>query len=196
VSQRLQQQETILRIGYARTSTIDQPASLAAQIRDLEAAGCERVYSEQISAGTINRPQLTTAMDFARDGDTLLVTRPDRLARNVGDLLSIVDRLQRKSVALLVLSMGGTELNTSAATGRLMLTLLGAVAEFERALMLERQREGIAAAQRAGKYKGRAPTALAKSADVGNLRAQGIGPVEIAKRLQISRASVQRILRA
>ncbi len=184
-----------MQIGYARTSTIEQEAGLAAQERDLKAAGCDRVFSEKVSATAAKRPRLEEALDFAREGDILCVTKPDRLARSVADLLTIEARLAGKKVALRVLSMGGSELNTQGPTGRLMLTMLGAVAEFERALMLERQREGIAKAKGEGRYRGRAATAQAQAAQVKLLHADGLGPVEITKRLKVSRSSVFRILK-
>jgi DNA invertase Pin-like site-specific DNA recombinase len=134
-------------VGYGRTSTVEQEAGLEAQTRDLTAAGCEKIFSEQVSS-VAERAELERALDFVRQGDTLVVTRLDRLARSVRDLLEIVDRIAAKGAALKVLAMG---LDTGGATGRLMLQVLGAVAEFERALMLERQREGIRKAQAAGK---------------------------------------------
>jgi DNA invertase Pin-like site-specific DNA recombinase len=182
-------------IGYARTSTIDQEAGLDAQIRDLRAAGCERAFAEQVSSVAAERPQLAAALDFCREGDTLVVSKPDRLARSVADLLALVARLEGKGVALLVLSMGGQAVDTRTPTGRLMLTMLAAVAEFERGLMLERQREGITAAKAEGRYKGRAPTARAKAAEVLELHGQGVSVAEIARRLEIGTASAFRILR-
>jgi DNA invertase Pin-like site-specific DNA recombinase len=112
------------------------------------------------------------------------VTKIDRLARSVGDLLGIVARLESKKVSLRVLSMSGTQpLDTSTAMGRLMLAVIGAVGQAERETMLERQREGIAKAQREGKYKGRAPTARRKAAEIARLSADGVRPSEIAARL-------------
>ena len=180
-------------IGYARTSTTEQAAGLEAQDRDLRAVGCERVFSEQVSS-VAQRSGLEDALAFVRDGDTLVVSKLDRLARSVPDLLEIVGTLERKGVSLRVLSMGGGELDTKTPTGRLMLTMLGAVAEFERSLMLERQREGIAKAKAAGAYKGRAPTARRQADDIRRLKAEGVKPAEIATRLNISRASVYRLL--
>lgn len=180
-------------IGYGRTSSVEQIAGLEGQERDLRAAGCEKVFAERVSS-VAKRPQLEAALDFAREGDTLTVTKPDRLARSVADLLSIVGRLESKGVALHVLSMGGQEVDTRTPTGKLMLTMLGAVAEFERGLMLERQREGIAKAKAEGKYRGRVPTAQRQAADVLKLKAEGVRPTEIAKRLGIGRASVYRVL--
>ncbi len=180
-------------VGYARTSTAEQEAGLEAQHRDLAAAGCEKVFAERVSS-VAKRDQLAAALDFTRDGDTLVVTKPDRLARSVADLLAIVAKLDGKGVALRILSMGGTALDTRNPTSKLMLTMLGAVAEFERALMLERQREGIAKAKDEGKYRGRVPTAQRQAAEVRKLKAEGVKPTAIAARLGIGRASVYRIL--
>lgn len=180
-------------VGYARTSTVEQEAGLAAQERDLRAAGCEKVFAERVSS-VAKRERLEAALDFVREGDALVVAKPDRLARSTADLLAIVERLQSKSVSLIVLSMGGQTVDTRTATGKLMLTMLGAIAAFERDLMLERQREGIAKAKAEGKYKGRAPTARRQAEEARKLRAEGVKPLEIAKRLGISRASVYRVL--
>ncbi|RVD44064.1 recombinase family protein [Mesorhizobium sp. M4B.F.Ca.ET.215.01.1.1] len=180
-------------IGYARTSTVDQDAGLEAQHRDLKAAGCTKVFSEQLSSVATVRPQLEAAMDYVREGDTLVVTKPDRLARSTSDLLGITERLKAKGVTLRILSM---QMDTSTPTGKLMLTMLGGIAEFERDLMLERQREGIAKAKVDGKYKGRAPTARRKAADVLRLKAEGKTADAIVQELSVSRSSVFRILRS
>jgi DNA invertase Pin-like site-specific DNA recombinase len=181
-------------VGYARTSTVEQEAGLAAQERDLRAAGCERVFAERVSS-VAKRCQLEAALDFVREGDTLAVTKLDRLARSVADLLAIEARLRSKGVALRILSMGGGEsLDTKSPTSRLMLQVLGAVAEFERNMMLERQREGIAKAKAEGKYQGRQPTAQRRAEAVRQMKAEGVRPAEIARRLGIGRASVYRIL--
>jgi DNA invertase Pin-like site-specific DNA recombinase len=180
-------------VGYARTSTVEQEAGLEGQKRDLLAAGCQKLFSEQASSVAL-RPELVRALDYVREGDTLVVTKPDRLARSTADLLAIVQSLEAKGVALLVLSMGGQAVDTRTSTGKLLLTMLGAIAEFERNLMLERQREGIAKAKAEGRYQGRAPTARAKAEEVRKLHADGVGATEIAKRLQIGRASVYRAL--
>lgn len=182
-------------VGLARTSTYDQTAGLEAQIRDLKAAGCQRIFSEQVSA-TGSREQLQAMLEFVRDGDVVVVTKADRMARSTADLLAIIGRLEAKGVGLRVLAMGGAELDTRAPTGRLLLTMLGAIAEFERALMLERQREGIAKAKADGRYKGRAPTALRQAEVVRALHAEGLKPGEIVKRVGISRSSVFSILAA
>ncbi len=181
-------------VGMARTSTADQQAGLDAQIRDLRAAGCERVFAEQVSA-LGERPQLRAMMDFVREGDQVVVTKPCRLARSTGDLLRIIEQLRTKGVGLRILSLSGAEFDTSAPTGRLLVTVLGAISEFEISLMKERQREGVQAAKAAGRYKGRAPTARRHAEAVRKLRAEGVRPVEIARRLSISRASVYALLR-
>ena len=179
--------------GYARTSTVEQVAGLEAQVRDLTDAGAEKVFQEQISAVDEKRPALAAALDFSREGDVFVVTKIDRLARSVADLLVIVEKLTAKGVALKILSMG---VDTSTSVGKLMLNVLGAVAEFERAIMLERQREGIAKARAAGKFKGRTPTARAKAADVIRLAGEGRKREEIAHELGIGVASVYRLLAA
>jgi len=178
-------------VGYARTSTIDQKAGLAAQLRDLKAAGCAKVFREELSSVAASRPQLEAALEWVRQGDTLIVTKLDRLARSVADLVSITETLKRKGVGLRILAMN---LDTSTPTGKLMVNLLGSIAEFERELMLERQREGIARAKAEGKYQGRQPTARSKAKDVLRLRAEGKSANDIKAALGISRASIFRIL--
>jgi DNA invertase Pin-like site-specific DNA recombinase len=184
--------EIDLKVGYARTSTFDQQAGLDAQIRDLTATGCEKLFSEQVSA-VGKRPQLEAALDFIREGDTLVVTKLDRLARSTQHLLEIADRVKTKRADLSIVNLGA---DTSTATGKLIFTIIGAVGAFERELMLERQREGIAKAKAEGKYRGRKPTARAKADEVMALKAAGIRPTDIARRLGIGRASVYRCLGA
>lgn len=179
-------------IGYCRTSTVEQQAGFEAQKRDLEKAGCEKLFSEQVSS-VAERAQLAAAIDFAREGDTLIVTKLDRLARSVANLVEIVQRLQSKKVTLRILNMG---IDTGTPTGKLMLNLLGSIAQFEREIMLERQREGIAKAAAAGKYKGRAPSVRKHADMIHELRESGLGPVAIAELLGVGRASVQRVLAA
>lgn len=179
-------------LGYARTSTLDQTAGLEAQERELLDAGCEKLFVEQVSSVDIKeRQKLTDAIEYLREGDTLVVTKLDRLARSVAHLLELLDEIKSKGAALRILSMG---VDTGTATGKLLLTMLAGVAEFEREIMLERQREGIAKAKAAGKYKGRKPTARAKAAQVEALHNDGVGPTEIARKLEMGRASVYRIL--
>lgn len=177
-------------VGYARTSTTDQKAGLEAQLRDLEQAGCTKVFREEVSSVATNRPQLAALLEWVREGDTLVVTKLDRLARSVADLVSITAALKAKGAGLRILAMS---LDTATPTGKLMLNLLGSIAEFERELMLERQREGIAKAKAEGKYTGRQPTARAKADEVMRLRAAGKSAGDIVTALGISRASVFRI---
>jgi DNA invertase Pin-like site-specific DNA recombinase len=180
-------------IGYARTSTEDQEAGLEAQIRDLKAAGVEEenIYFEKLSSVDADRPKLKEAIKFMRKGDTLVVAKLDRLARSVSNYAEIEKELAKKGVALRVLNLG---VDTSTPTGRLIHNTLIGIAQFEREMMLERQREGVAKAKREGKYMGRKPTARAKANEVKALAAEGLGAVEIAERLNIGRVSVWRIL--
>jgi DNA invertase Pin-like site-specific DNA recombinase len=143
------------------------------------------------------RQELEAALDFAREGDSICVTKLDRLARSVADLLNIVGSLEKKKVALRVLAMSGSQpLDTGTAIGKLMLAVIGAVGQFEREMMLERQREGIAKARREGRYKGRVPTARRQAAEIVRLKDEGVKPSEIASRLKIGRASVYRVIGA
>jgi len=180
-------------IGYGRTSTLDQQAGLDAQVRDLQAAGAEKLFTEQVSS-VAKREVLEQALEWCREGDVLAVTKIDRLARSVADLLTIVARLERKGVGLIILSMGGQTVDSRSATGKLTLTMLSAVAEFERSLMLERQREGVQRAKQEKKYKGRAPTVERQREEILRLHAEKVRPTEIAKRLGIARSSVYRML--
>ena len=180
-------------VGYARTSTADQVAGFEAQTGALAKAGCERLFAEQTSAlGT--RPQLDAMLSFVREGDAVVVTKVDRLARSVRHLLELHAALQAKGVSLRILDFGGQTVATDTPHGRLTLTMFAAIAEFERDLMLERQREGIAKAKGEGKYKGRKPTARAHAKEVLALRQEGVAPLAIAKRLMVGKSSVYRIL--
>jgi DNA invertase Pin-like site-specific DNA recombinase len=179
-------------IGYARTSTIHQLAGFEAQVKELRMAGCEKIFQEQASTRS-NRPQLQAALEFVRDGGAFVVTRLDRLARSVADLMRIIDVLEQKRVGLRIVNLG---MDTQTPTGRLMLTVLGGVAQFEREVMLERQREGIAKAKAAGKYKGRKPVALDGRQEVVRLAVEGLTKATIARRLNLGEATVYRILAA
>ena len=176
-------------IGYARVSTTDQ--DLAVQLDELEAAGCEKVFAEKRSGTTTaSRDQLALALDYVRDGDVLVVSRLDRLARSIIDLRHIIDQLQAKGVGFRALNQ--SSIDTARPDGRLMLHMLAAFAEFETELRHERQMAGIAKAKAAGVYKGRKPTVDVEA--VRSLHATGVGPAEIARRLGIGRASVYRAL--
>ena len=176
-------------VGYARVSSVGQ--SLDIQEESLRAAGCEKVFAEKMSGTTTDgRDALADALDFVREGDTLVVTRLDRLARSVGDLFKIVERLNDKRVAFRCLQQSGVD--TDSSTGRLTLAILGAVAAFENDIRRERQRDGIEKAKQRGVYKGRRATIDA--AKVQEMHASGIGGSEIATQLGIGRASVYRLL--
>lgn len=179
-------------IGYARTSTVDQIAGFEAQLRDLEAANCKKIFREQVSSVAV-RVQLEAAMEFAREGDVLVVTKLDRLARSIADVLAIIQTLDRKGVGLRILNLG---MDTQTPTGKLLLTMLGGIAQFEREMMLERQKEGVAKAKTAGKYKGRKPLADDLRQKVSCLAAEGMVKANIARQLNIGEASVYRILAA
>lgn len=175
-------------IGYARTSTTDQEAGLEAQLRELQDYQCSEIFSEQISSRA-ERPQLTAALAFARRGDVFVVTKLDRLARSVADLVDITKLLELKGVTLRILNLN---LDTSTPTGKLMLNMLGSIAQFERELMLERQAEGIAKAKAEGKYRGRPPSVDREK--IRELVALGIPKAKVAKQLKISRETVYRAL--
>lgn len=178
-------------VGYARVSSVGQ--SLDIQNEALVAAGCEKVFAEKVSGRlTQDRDQLAAALDFVREGDTLIVTRLDRLARSVGDLHQIIARLTGKGVAFKCLNQSGVDTDTS--TGRLMMSVLCAVAAFENDIRRERQLEGIQKAKLAGKYRGRPQTI--DPAKVKQLRETGMGPAQIAREMGIGRASVYRMLAA
>lgn len=185
---------TEILVGYARTSTTEQCAGLEAQLRDLGATGCHKIFQEQVSS-IGERAQLEAALDYVRGGDTLVVTKLDRLARSARGLNELVDTLEQKGVALRILNFGGGPVDTRGAAGRLVLNVFAAFAQFELEIMKERQREGIAAAKAAGKYKGRKPTARRKAAEVVQLINQGMRISDVAKTLSVGRASVYRALR-
>ena len=174
--------------GYARVSTTDQ--DLTIQVEALRKAGCEVIREEKRSGTTREgRQELDTLLQFLRSGDTLMVTRIDRLARSIGDLQDIVRSLKAKGVALKATEQ---PIDTGTAAGKAFLDMLGVFAEFETNLRKERQLEGIAKAKQAGVYKGRKPSIdLAK---IRELQADGLGATDIAKRLNIGRASVYRVI--
>lgn len=175
-------------IGYARVSTTDQ--NLDIQEAALRTAGCDMVRSEKRSGtSTAGRTELATVLDFLRKGDTLMVTRIDRLARSIGDLQDIVRAVRAKGAALKATEQ---PIDTSTAAGKAFLDMLGVFAEFETNLRRERQLEGIADAKARGVYRGR--KASIDPAKVRELSSQGLGASAIAKALKIGRASVYRAL--
>jgi DNA invertase Pin-like site-specific DNA recombinase len=175
-------------VGYARVSSLDQ--DLTIQEAALKAAGADIVRSEKRSGtSTVGRAELDTVLQFLRPGDTLLVTRIDRLARSIADLSDIVRTVKARGASLRAIEQ---PFNTGDIYGELTVNLLGCFAQFETAIRKERQLEGIAKAKQAGVYKGRK-----RSVDIDavrSLKAEGVGPAAIAKRLGVARASVYRAL--
>ena len=176
------------RIGYARVSTVDQDT--AAQIASLKLAGCDVIREEKASGTSMTkRPELATVLEFLRPGDTLVVTRIDRLARSLADLQTIVARLRERGAQLVCTEQ---PVDTGTAAGKAFFDMLGVFAEFETNLRRERQMEGIAQAKSRGVYKGRKPSIDADR--VRAMHAEGMGASAIAKALGIGRASVYRVL--
>ena len=181
-------------IGYARTSTVDQQAGFDAQLVELNTYGCERMYQEQVSA-VATRTQLEAAIDMLRTGDKLVVTKLDRLARSVAHMGDLLEQIEAKGAGLVILSMGNERVDTSTATGKLILNMMVSVAQFEREMMKERQVEGIKRAQAEGKYKGRVPTAMKQADKVKALVDAGVTRVQVQEQLGISKASYYRCLK-
>jgi DNA invertase Pin-like site-specific DNA recombinase len=187
-SQTRQESALMTIYGYARGSTTDQ--DLTIQVEALRKTGCEVIREEKRSGTTREgRQELDTLLQFLRSGDTLMITRIDRLARSIGDLQDIVRALKAKGVALKATEQ---PIDTGTAAGNPFLDMLGVFAEFETNLRKERQLEGIAKAKQAGVYKGRKPSI--EPAKIRELQAEGLGATDIAKRLGIGRASVYRVM--
>jgi DNA invertase Pin-like site-specific DNA recombinase len=176
--------------GYARVSSLEQDTTL--QVDALRKAGCDMIREEKRSGTTTaGRAELRNILDFARSGDVLMVTRIDRLARSIGDLQDIVRELEAKGVALKAIEQ---PIDTKSAAGKAFLGMLSIFAQFETDLRRERQTEGIAKAKAAGVYKGRRATI--DPAEIQRLKARGLGPTEIAKKLGVGRASIYRLMAA
>ena len=191
----IRQMETLaMLIGYARTSTTDQHAGFEAQLVELKAYGCERMYQEQVSA-VASRQELERAIDMLREGDKLVVTKLDRLARNVMHMGELLQQIESKGAGLVILSLGSETVDTSTATGKLILNMMVSVAQFEREMMKERQVEGIKRAQAEGKYKGRVPTAMKQAEKVKALVDAGVTRVQVQEQLGVSKASYYRCLK-
>jgi DNA invertase Pin-like site-specific DNA recombinase len=170
------------KIGYCRVSTTGQ--NMTAQLELLHKAGCQEIFKEKISGSNIVRPELRKLLDYIRKGDTVTVTKLDRLARSTKDLLSIAEEIKKKGADLEVLNIN---LDTKSPTGQLMLTMLAAIAEFEKGIMLERQREGIDVAKEDGKYKGRKPIEETKLQQVQTLVEGGISVSKAVSEVGIGR---------
>lgn len=180
-----------MKVAYVRVSTVEQ--NEARQIEGLEKHGIEKWYIEKVSAKDTNRPKLQEMLDFVRAGDVLYIHDFSRLARSTKDLLEIVEQLQSKGVCLV---SNKENIDTSTPTGKLMLTMIGAIAEFERSNLLERQREGIAIAKAENKYKGRKPKDI-KDFDLwyAKYKNREINKVEFAKAIDVSRPTLDKLLK-
>lgn len=163
-------------------STTEQ--SMTAQMELLHKAGCQEIFKEKLSGSNMHRPELRKLLDYIRKGDTVTVTKLDRLARSTKDLLNIAEEINKKGADFEVLNIN---LDTKSPTGQLMLTLLAAIAEFEKGIMLERQREGIDIAKEDGKYKGRKPIEETKLQQVQKLVEGGISVSKAVSEVGIGR---------
>jgi DNA invertase Pin-like site-specific DNA recombinase len=188
--------------GYARTSSLEQLAGFEDQIARLKAAGCDKVFAEQVSATDMTgRKEWAAMMQGLKSGDIVTITKIDRAARSISDMVGITKALNDIGASIRILDMN---IDTTTPTGALMLNIFSSVAQFEKDMMLERQRVGIAAAKERDKgkplaersYKGAKPTARAKADSVKALLATGMTKEQVAKDLNIGVASVYRILKA
>ena len=177
-------------LGYARVSTGDQ--DVAGQEMRLNKAGAIRTFTDVISGKSMERPGLAELIAFARDGDTLAVVRLDRLGRSLGELLSTVKMLKERGIELLSLE---EKIDTTSAAGELVFHVFGAIAHFERRLISERTKDGIAAARAKGKFPGRQPLAQDKVSAALMLVEANVAPAEAARQLGIGRSTVYREMR-
>lgn len=181
-----------MRIAYVRVSSVDQNEER--QIEGLQKYEIEKWFTEKVSGKDMNRPELQAMLDFAREGDTIYVHDFSRLARSVSDLLRITELLQTKGIHLV---SNKENIDTSTPTGKLMVTMIAAINEFERTNLLERQREGIAIAKRKGIYKGRKEISIPDDvfdSVYEKYMKREISKTEMAKRLQISRNTLDKLL--
>ncbi|MCE7729352.1 recombinase family protein [Vibrio campbellii] len=178
-----------MKVGYARISTSNQ--NIEIQYSHLEKAGCNKIYAEKISSAAKKRPELSKALDFVREGDVLVCTRLDRLARSMSDLVSISEILAKKNVQLVVLEQ---QLDTTTITGKLLFNMIAAIAEFERSLIAERTMEGRQAAQKKGVKFGRKP--ILDDVALSKLRedfCKELDKTALAQRYKISRSTLYRL---
>lgn len=182
-----------MKVAYVRVSSVDQ--NEARQIEGLEKFGIEKWFTEKISGKDTNRPQLQSMLDFVREGDTVYIHDFSRLARSTKDLLDIVEKLNSKGVHLV---SNKENIDSSTPTGKLMLTMIGAIAEFERQNLLERQREGIAIAKREGKFKGGQVKRIdeeAFNAAYSRYKLRKITKKDLAAELGVSRPTLDKLLK-
>lgn len=179
-----------MRIAYIRVSSIDQNEQR--QIEAMQKYGIEKWFNEKISAKDTNRPKLQELLEFVREGDTVYIHDFSRLARSTKDLLDIVELLNNKGVALV---SNKENIDTSTPTGKLMLTMIGAINEFERTNLLERQREGITIAKRNGVYKGRKAVTIPNfDYHYNRYMSRAISKSQLAKELGISRPTLDKLI--
>ncbi|MBH0030264.1 recombinase family protein [Pseudoalteromonas sp. SWYJZ98] len=176
--------------GYARVSTKDQ--DLSVQLEKLNEHGVDRIYSEKLSGKNTNRPELEKMIEQLRDGDTVVITKIDRLARNMRDFQNIVHELTESGVTLKILDQN---IDTSSAQDKLFMDMLAMFADFERTMILERQREGIAHAKEKGVYKGRKPTSDDKKQLVLELAASGMKKADIQRETGLGKTTVFKIIK-
>ena len=180
-----------MKVGYVRVSTVTQHEDR--QLVTMEKFGVEKLFQEKVSGKDKNRPQLQQLLDFVREGDMVIIHDFSRLARSTKDLLEIVEYLNNKKVALI---SAKENLDTSTATGKLMLTMIGAINEFERTNLLERQKEGIAVAKKKGKYKGRKEVKIDNFEQYYNrYMSREITKTQLAKELNISRPTLDKLIK-
>lgn len=179
-----------MNIAYVRVSTVEQ--NEGRQVEALKARNIEKWYTEKVSAKDTNRPKLKEMLEFAREGDTIFIHDFSRLARSTKDLLNIVEMLNAKGVHLV---SNKENIDSSTATGKLMLTMIGAIAEFERTNLLERQREGIALAVKQGKYKGRKEVKIDNFEEkYQKYKNRELNKVQLAAVLGISRPTLNKLI--
>lgn len=178
------------RIGYVRVSTLDQ-----SERRELEGQVLDRIYSDKASGRDTERPELAELLRFVREGDTVVVHSMDRLARNLDDLRALVQGLTRRGVCVEFVKEQIVFTGEDSPLANLMLSVMGAFAEFERALIRERQREGIALARQRGVYKGRKTLTPERAAELVQRAGNGVPKVVLARDYGISRETVCQYLR-
>lgn len=179
-----------MQIAYIRVSTVEQNEQR--QVEAMQRYNIEKWFIEKVSAKDTNRPKLQELLDYAREGDVVHIHDFSRLARSTKDLLDIVELLNRKGVTLV---SNKESIDTSTPTGKLMLTMIGAINEFERTNLLERQREGISIAKREGKYKGRTAVVI-PNFDIHYQRymSREVSKAQLARELGISRPTIDRLI--
>ena len=178
------------RIGYARVSSEDQ--NLERQLKQFDSLKLDKVFTDKVSGKNTDRLGYSNMMDYVRDGDELFICSMDRLARNLNDLLQTTETLQAKGVAVHFLkeNISLSPKGETSPISKLLLSMMGAVAEFERSLIRERQKEGILIAKEKGTYKGRKPLDLEKIDKIKELSALGVSVSKIARDLKLSRTTV------